>query len=158
MLQRGLFGASGLVTLAGLALALSNEPQARADDKDQVCFHLNNTIYELRQAKEDVRNLKGLPDADRDKLLGANDSAISEMSKCVMDVTGEKPKYIAPDKDPNPEEKDWKHLRNCLREIKEAKKELRTVKGITDDHRDAALASMDKCTELLKDALDKYGK
>ena len=153
MLQRGLFGMSGLAALAGLALALGNVPRACAAD-DPTYFHLNATIFELREAKEDVRNLKGLNDNARDKTLGSIDAAIDQMKKCLGDL-GVEYKYVAPEKDPYPsEDKDYKHLRHAIREMKEAKGQLRAVKGISDEHRDNALAAMDKATEQLKDALD----
>ena len=100
MLQRGLFGMSGLAALAGLALALGNVPRACAAD-DPTYFHLNATIFELREAKEDVRNLKGLNDNARDKTLGSIDAAIDQMKKCLGDL-GVEYKYVAPKRTPTP--------------------------------------------------------
>ena len=128
-------------------------PRARAAE-NPVEFHLNATIYELRQAKEEVRNLKGVPDALRDKALGALDAGISTTKKCLVEDLGVKEKYIAPDKSPYPADETNKHMRHAIREIKEAKDLLRSAKGISEEHRDAALASMNKAVEVLKDVLE----
>ena len=101
-----------------------------------------------------MRNLKGIDDAFRDKMLGSIDNGIDQMKKCLGDL-GVAVKYVPPDKSPYNADENYKHLRHAVREIKEAKEELRSVKGVTDEHRDAALAAMDKASELIKDALDK---
>jgi hypothetical protein len=156
MLQRVLFRTSGLVALAGLALGLSSAPRAQAAD-DPAAFRLRITVYELRNAKEDVRGLKGLEDNAKEKTLGAVDNAIDQMKKCAKDA-GIDLAYDAPkDKDKAADIKDYHNLRDALREVKAAKGDLRSLK-CTDEHRDAALAAMDKAEELLKDALDVVGK
>jgi hypothetical protein len=111
-------------------------------------------IFELREGKEEVRSLKGIEEPLREKALGAIDAAITEVKKCMEDVHCVY-KYKAPDKSPYPpEDKDNKHIRHALREVRHAKDDLRTVKGVTELHRDATLAAMDKAAEVLKDALD----
>ncbi len=146
MPQRGLFRASGLAVLAGLALGVSSAPRAQA--ADEPCIHLKAAMYELREAKGDVRALTGLTDDQRSKTLGAIDSAIQAMKQCArdLDLGPVDPLPIYPPGDDKP-------IREIIREMKAAKEELKAAKNVTDEHRDAAIAAMDKSAESLR-ALD----
>ena len=101
---------------------------------EEAFTHLNATIYELREAKEELRNLKGLKEDIRDKAIGAIDAAIDQTKKCFADL-GLEYKYKAPEKSPYPPGETNKHVRHALRELREAKEELKAVRGVTDEHR-----------------------
>jgi hypothetical protein len=151
MLRSFHFGVPAWVALAAVVSPVTFVSQVRADDAKY--FHLNATVFELREAKEEIRGLKGVKEGLREKALGAIDNAISHTKQCLDDL-GVPYKYVPPEKEPYPAGEDHKHLRHALRQIKQGKEELRAVKGIMSDHRDAALAAMDKASEVIKDLVD----
>ncbi len=130
------------------------DPSGNVSVSDPVAFHLTATIYSMREGKEEGRSLKGVADGVKEKLLGAMDDAISQLKLCYKDIYGKDPPYVKPDPD-SVDDKDNKNLRRALREVKAAKDQLRAAKGVSGDHRDAALAAMDAAAERLKDALDR---
>ncbi len=156
MLQRVLVHRNGLVALTGLLMALGGASAALADPIDPVKFHLIATSAAMRDAKEEVRALTALDTGAKEKLLGALDESITQLKYCYKDAFNEDLPYVKPDVDPS--DKDNHNLRHALREVDEAKKQLRAAKGVTDDHRDAAFAALDKAKEKIKDALDTLGK
>ncbi len=152
MPQRGLIGKPALAALAGLALTLGNVPRAQAGDNDPVGVHLCRALYELRDAKEDVRSLKGLDDDTRIKTLGAVDDAISLLKKCLADI-GFQPGYIPPDFDDYRPGEETAHLGRVIRCMKQAKEDLRTAKNVPAEDRDATIAALDKAAERIQAVL-----
>ena len=153
MLQRVL--RPGLAALAGLAMALVGSSSAQAEEVNPVKFHLIATSSSMRDAKEEVRALTTIDGGAKEKLLGALDDAISELKVVYKDAFNEDLPYVKPEPG---DDKDHHNLRHALREVDEAKKQLRAAKGVTDEHRDAAFAALDKAKEKIKDALDTVGK
>ncbi len=154
MSQRRWLGMLGLMTLSAWTLVLCSARPAPAGDGSTAAPHARRLVYELRESKEEVRNLIGLGDAFKDRTLGALDEAISQLKTCFKDVWGDFP-YIKPvDPDDYPPGEDHKHMRRALREMKAAIDELKTAKGVTDEHRDDAITALDKAAESLRAALD----
>jgi hypothetical protein len=109
----------------------------RARTTDAKYSHLSALILEWREAKKEVRHMEDLKEKERTRVLDAIIDAIPEM-KGALRTLGIKYEDIAPNKIPYPkEDKDYKHLRNALREVAEAKKELRDVKLVTIEEREA---------------------
>jgi hypothetical protein len=152
MLQRSLFGAFGLVALAGLALTLSTGSQAKADEPGPA-VHLQISLYELREAKDDVRNVDGIPDKQRTEILGGIDSAITQMKKTIESM-GAKVEYIAPAEGDRGKLTNFKHLRHAIKELKAAKEQVQSTKGLSDADRDAGTVAINKCIVHLEKALE----
>jgi hypothetical protein len=148
MLNRVLFGKPMLV-LAGVALALSFAPRAQADPPR--CVHLQISLYELREAKEDVRGLKGVPDEVRNKMLGGIDNAIAQL-KAAIEAAGVKVEYIKPES--RPEYPNFQHLRHAIKEMKEAKEQVRIEKEIPPDVQEKTVREISRTVDLLEKALD----
>jgi len=150
MLQRCLFQTSALVALAALALVLGAVPRTRADEPRKL-VHLQISLYELREAKQDVRNVKDIPDQLRTKILGGIDNAIDQMKKTI-EAGGVKAEYIHPDD--RPDYANFQHLRHAVKKMKEAKEQLKLEKGVPDDAREKGLREIDTAVDLLEKALD----
>ena len=148
MLKMRLFQISAL---AALALVLSAAQQTRADDPKIAFPHLQFCIMELREAKEDIRNVKDIPDKDRVKLLGSIDACIDQMKKAIK-AGGAEPVYIKPpDRDPTAT---FQYLRHAGKKMKEAKEQLKDEKAIPDDVKETTIKEINATRDLLEKALD----
>jgi hypothetical protein len=152
MSQRVRFGAFGLATLAVLSATLMTVSQVRADGAGQA-IHLQISLYELREAKDDVRNMKDVPEKYRIETLGVLDSAITQMKKTI-EAMGAKVEYIAPAEGDRGPLTNFKHLRHAIKELKAAKEQVQATKGLPDDVRDAGVVSINKCIVHLEKALE----
>jgi hypothetical protein len=152
MLQRRVFRTPALVAVAGLALVLSAMPQAlAAAGQPAKVVHLQISLYELREAKEDVREVKGIPDGERTKILGGIDSAVQKLKDIIVAMGG-KPDYVHPKSRPN--YPDFQHLRHAVKMLKEAKEQLRTEEGVPSELRQAGIQEINRCVDHLEKALD----
>jgi hypothetical protein len=130
-------------------------PPPRPEDKNGdhlKHIHLQISLYELREAKQDVRQVKGLEPAERNEILGGIDSAIDQLKRTI-EACGGKAEYIHPTD--RPDYPDFKHLRHAVKELKEAKEQLKIQKDVPEDARDAGVQAIDKCLRHLDRALDR---
>jgi hypothetical protein len=143
--------AAGMTVVAGVALYLFTTSSARADDP-QAVVHLQFCLYELREAKEDVRFIKGgLEEKERVAILGGIDDAIQKLKDTII-ACGGKPDYIKPSQ--VPERPDFRHLRHAITVMKTAREQLKIQAGVPEANRTAGLEAIDKCLRHLDAALD----
>jgi len=145
-------GAFGLTTLAFLSMSLMTLSKARADGAGQA-IHLQISLYELREAKDDIRTMRDIPDKYRNETLGVIDSAITQMKKTI-EAMGAKVEYIAPAEGDRGPLTNFKHIRHAIKELKAAKEQVQATKGLPDDIRDAGVESLNKCIVRLEKALE----
>jgi len=139
------------LALAGLALPLVlSTPQVQAQPPTKV-VHLQISLYELREAKEDVRMVKNIPPAERTKILGSIDSAVNKVKDIIL-AMGFKPEYVPPQQRPN--YPDYRHLRHSVKMLKEAKEQLKTEQGVPPGLRKEGVVELNKCLDHLERALD----
>jgi hypothetical protein len=140
------------MTLAAAALFLGTAPRARADDKpDPRVVHLQISLYELREAKEDIREVSGLPDREKLEIQGSIDNCL-EVLKKTIEACGGRPDYVKPAQRPN--YPNFKHLRHAITAMKTAREQLKTQEGVPDGVRADGLAAIDKTIRQLERALD----
>ena len=149
MSKRVLVRACTLAVLA--AFAVNAVPRAQAETAKSI--HLQIALYELREAKEDVRKLTGVPEKYQTKMLGVIDGTITTLKKAIEE-TGEKVAYIPPDKDGRKDLKNWKLLRHAIKELKSSKEKLKNTTVISETTRVKVLKEMTNCIEVLDKALD----
>jgi hypothetical protein len=153
MLHRCPIRPTWLAALAGVALSLPAPRAQAADDKPDSCvIHLQICLYELREAKEDLREVKGLPEGERKEIQGGIDDAIEKLKRTVQSCGG-KVEYSKPKERPN--YPDFKHLRHAITSLKTAREQLKTQDGVPPDVRDEGLRVIDKCLRQLDCALDR---
>src|SRR5580692_5144193 len=146
MLYRSLVRTPALLALAGLALVLVlSATQAQAAQPAKV-VHLQISLYELREAKEDIRQVKGIAPAERAKILGDLDSAVNKMKE-IIKAMGGVPEYIAPKQ--RPAYDDYRFIRHSIKLLKEAKEQLKTEDGVPVGLRNEGILEMNKCLDHL---------
>jgi hypothetical protein len=122
--------------------------------KEPKFAHLQTALDELREAKEDVRDLKGgVTFADREKMLGALDAAVDHLKKCI-EAGGEKAIYVKPHPKVYETYPDFKHLRHAHKVLKLAKEQLRMEPQIPEDLRIEAVRLLDHANEQIEKALE----
>src|ERR1700722_4140916 len=103
-----------ITVLAGLAVGNLEPVQAQGTGK---LFHLQISLYEIREAKLDVRAIKGgIPDKYRNEVLGTLDAAADALKRCI-EACGEKAKYDPPSE--RPDYPNFQHLRHAIKSLKE---------------------------------------
>jgi len=148
MSKRGLVRVCTLAVLA--AFAVNAVPQAQAADTPK-SIHMQIALYELREAKKDVRDLTGVPEKYQTKMLGAIDLTITTLKKAIEE-TGEKVTWIPPSD--RPKMANWKLLRHAIKEVKGAKTKLKNTTVVAEATREKVLKDMTTCIEVLDKALD----
>jgi hypothetical protein len=134
-----------------MGLILGNVQPAQAQGPADI-KHLNISLYEIREAKQDVRAIKGgIPDKYRNELLGKLDAAADALKKCIT-AMGFKAEYLMPDD--RPEYPNFQHLRHAIKELKESKEQLKLAKGVPDDLRADSLKLIHECITGCEKALD----
>jgi hypothetical protein len=142
-------GLAALAVVAWLAVGALQPAQAQGTGK---LFHLQVSLYEIREAKLDVRAIKGgIPDKFRTEVLGTLDAAADALKRCI-EACGEKAKYDAPTE--RPDYPNFQHLRHAIKELKESKEQLRLEKGVPEDLRGDALKLIDRAIVQCEKALD----
>jgi hypothetical protein len=122
--------------------------------KEPKFVHIQTALNELREAKEDVRDLKGgVTFADREKMLGALDAAVDHLKKCI-EAGGEKAIYVKPHPKDYETYPDFKHLRHAHKVLKLAKEQLRLEQQIPEDLRMEAVRLLDHANEQIEKALE----
>jgi hypothetical protein len=120
-------------------------------------IHLRFALYELREAKLDVRAIKGdIPDKVRNSILGKLDAGADALKKLYEEATGDKAPYDAPTE--RPEYKDYQHIRHAIKELKLSKEQLKIEQGLSEPLRAEALGLIDEAIGQLETALDWAGK
>jgi hypothetical protein len=142
-------GLATLAVVAWLAVGALQPAQAQGTVK---LYHLQISMYEIREAKQDVRAIKGgIPDKYRNELLGKLDAAADALKKCIT-AMGFKAEYLMPDD--RPEYPNFQHLRHAIKELKESKEQLKLAKGVPDDLRADSLKLIHECITGCEKALD----
>jgi hypothetical protein len=132
-----------------LLLSANARPQPEGDQRRG--RHLVVALFELREAKEDVRMVKGLSGEERLEILGSIDSALEQLKKTIGALN------IQPDPLPPPmvpELPNVKYLRRAITATKTARDELKVQDGVPEEVRAAALKEMEKCLPKLEKALE----
>jgi hypothetical protein len=146
MLKRCLIVTPALVALA---LALGTAPWAQADEPN--VKHLQIAVYELREAKQDVRNVSNIPKGIKNELLGCLDDATDHIKKTI-EAMGFKAEYLKGEDRTGLS--DFQRMRHCIKELKEAREQLQIQKGVPDDLRDMGMKKINKCLRHAEEALD----
>jgi hypothetical protein len=146
MLSRRLVALPALAVLLGLGLTLGAPAQARAADRFR---HLMATLYELKEARKEVKDASHDFGGHRKEALEAIDAAIEQVERCFkfarIDVADVKPpKYDYPN---------HPHLRHAIVELKEAKEELKDAKEF-GEHREKAERDIDFAIKQLEKAAE----
>ena len=150
MLNRCLTRLPALAAMAVLVgLALTTVQPVQAQDKSKAT-HLQIALYEIREAKLDVREIKGdFPDNLRVEILGTLDATTDVLRKCIQ-ACGIQPQYIKP---PAMDYKNDSHLRHAIRALKECKEHLKTEKIVPEDLRADALKLLTQAITQCEKAL-----
>jgi hypothetical protein len=147
MLRRCLLQKPVLVAL--VVLAMNVAPQARAEEHP--LFHLDYAAYEVREAKEDVRFLKDYPAGRKKELLGALEDTLTTLKAAYKEATGKDLPWHKPDPG---DHKNWRHLRNAVKMLKQSKDQIKKEKGLSVATQDKVIKKMKSCIDLLEKALD----
>jgi hypothetical protein len=131
-------------------LPLVRVPRVRAEEAPKY-IHLQISLYELREAKQDVRLVKGLDPNERTEILGTIEAALTQL-KMTIEACGGKADYVHPTD--RPDYPDFRHLRHAVKELREAKEQLKIQKDVPEDARDAGVMMINKCLRQLDRALD----
>jgi hypothetical protein len=143
-------GLATLAVVAWLAVGALQPAQAQGTVK---LYHLQISMYEIREAKLDVRNIKGgIPDKFRNEILATLDAAANALKRCI-EACGEKVHYDMP-LPGRPDYPNFQHLRHAIKELKEAREQLKIEKGVPDDLRADALKLIDLAIVQCEKALN----
>jgi hypothetical protein len=141
-MSRLFLAAAAAVTLAVLG------PDLAPAQKHQPLHH---AIYEMREAKQELKLAKGDFGGHRDKAITALDAAIVQTEKALTAV-GDPYKTFTPGKIYS-KYKDYPHLRHAVVEMREAHRELKEAKGDFGGHRDKALKDLDFAIVQVEDCI-----
>jgi hypothetical protein len=152
MSNRCLIRVPVLATVAVLAwLAQGNLQPVQAQGTGKL-FHLQISLYEIREAKLDVRAIKGgIPDKYRNEVLGTLDAASDALKRCI-EACGEKAKYDPPTE--RPDYPNFQHLRHAITSLKQAKEQLKIEPGVPEDLRSEGLKLINQAVIQCEKALD----
>jgi hypothetical protein len=128
------------------AAAPSAEPERRF-------VHLQIALYELREARQDLRDLDGIPVGRRDELLGVLDAAIDRFKKTI-EAAGGKPEYIKPHDGAYKDDRNHRHLRHAVRELEAAREQLMLDPTVSADARAAADRDISAAVAVIEKALE----
>jgi hypothetical protein len=131
-----------------VGLVLGTLQPVLAQDKSKVP-HLQFALYEIREAKLDVKGTQFAADKRTD-FFEALDAAADAVKKCIK-ACGEKPTYDPPTK--RPDYPNLLHLRHAITELKQAREELKTLKDVAEDVRSDGLKLIDQAITQLDTAL-----
>jgi hypothetical protein len=143
---------AAVAVLVWLALGILQPVQAQ--DKNET-VHLQVALYEIREAKLDVKAIKGITEKYRDDLFGTLDAASDAIKKCIK-ACGEESQYVPPIE--RPYYPNFPHLRHAINELKHAREDLKTIKGVPEDLRTHACRLIDQSIEQFEKALDYVKK
>jgi hypothetical protein len=148
-----LLRAGPLVVVSGGGLIPSGPERLPEPPREDLrFFHLQMALYELREAKEDVRELGGVPQRERIEILGQIDTAIAKLKDIII-ATGGKLEYIKPAQ--RLEFPNFQHIRHAIAAMKTAREQLRIQEGVPEEARRTALREIDRVIRQLDDALDR---
>jgi L-lactate utilization protein LutB len=144
-MTRFLFTSAALV---GLALLGPGAPRASAEEHPR----LHSALFEMRQARTELK--EGAHDfgGHREKALSALDDAITQVDKALRSV-GDDIKGVNPGKETYKGYSHHPHIHHALHEAREAKAELENAKHDFHGHREKAVAALDRVIEQLEKAL-----
>jgi predicted ribosome quality control (RQC) complex YloA/Tae2 family protein len=148
MLHRGRFGRPALAVVAGLALSLVAGDYARAADAPHRA--LRAALYHLKEAKEDLKSERFKRER-RERAEKEIERAIREIERGLKE--GKVEARYEPAKEWDKGFKDFRHLRQALVELDEARKELKEEKGEWA-RRKELLEAIDDAHKHTKEALE----
>jgi len=137
---------------AGMSLLALGASRAAAEEHPR----LHAALYELREARVELKEAKHDFGGHRVKALEALDEAISQVDKALRAV-GDNIKSVNPGKDTYKGYANYPHIRHALVEAKEARKELKDASHNYKGHREKAVLALDEVIEQLNKAL-KYAR
>ena len=114
--------------------------------------HVQVAIFELREAKQDVRDLAHYPAEKKEPLLGVIDRAIDQLKKSI-EAGGGKAEYRKPDEKVYKNDPNFKHLRHAVRVLNLAKVQLASDTDVPAEAREKGLREIDKAVNDLSAAL-----
>jgi hypothetical protein len=152
MLHRGLFGGPALLVAAGLVLSLVGGAPARAAEEAHRA--LRAALYHMKEAKEELRSERIRPER-RERAEKEIERAMKEIERGLEGVRVER--RYEPPRGWDREYKDFRHLRQALRELEEAKKELKEERGEWARRKELSEA-IDDARRHIKEALDDLQK
>jgi L-lactate utilization protein LutB len=137
---------------AGLPLLGLGASRAAAEDHPR----LHAALYEMRQARTELKEAKHDFGGHRAKALEALDEAISQIDKALKAV-GDDVKSKDPGKDVYKGYANFPHIRRTLVEAREARTELKDAAHDYKGHREKAVQALDEVITQLDKAL-KYAR
>jgi L-lactate utilization protein LutB len=143
-----------LVTTAFAGLALMGLGASRAAAEEHPRLHA--ALYEMRQARTELKDARHDFGGHRAKALEALDEAISQIEKALKAV-GDDGKGKDPGKDAYKGYANCPHIRHAVVEAKEAKAELKAAAHDYKGHREKAVEALDAVVDQLGKAL-KFAK
>jgi hypothetical protein len=145
MLHRRCLRLSLLLALAGVVLALSPLPRARAEDRQH--RHLQAALHELKESRNELEKADHDFGGHRKKAVEAINAAIEQTEGCLKFARieiryDEKPDYKQYRNSP--------HLRHAVVELREARTELKEApRDLFGEHRDRAVKDIDLALEQI---------
>ena len=137
---------------AGLTLLAGGAPRARAEEHPR----LHAALYEMREARTELKEAKHDFGGHRAKALEALDAAINQVEKALKAVD-DNVKGLEPAKEVYKEYVNHPHIRHALVEAKEARTFLKDAAHDYKGHREKAVEALDEVVVQLGKAL-KYAK
>jgi hypothetical protein len=138
--------ALALAALAGTALALDAPRHP----------HLHHALYEMREARTELKEAAHDFGGHRVKALAALDTAIKQLDVALKGA-GDDYRSADPGRDVYRRYANHPHIRHALVEIKAARTELQEAKHNFGGHRRQAVLALDAAIEQLEKAL-KYAR
>jgi hypothetical protein len=142
-------------SLFGCVVAVGFAPaSAEADGPKHP--HMHHALYELGEARTELKDAAHDFGGHREKALKAVDTAMTQMAK-ALEAVGDKYTAKAPDKDVYKKYEHHPHIQHALHELGEARKELKDAKHDFGGHREKTLKDVDHAITQLEAAL-KFAK
>jgi hypothetical protein len=138
--------------MAVALLALAAPAALTCTAQDPKHHHIHHAIYELREARVELKEAKHDFGGHREKALKATDAAVEQLE---LALKGAGDPFKAPK--PNPEHykkyEHHPHIHRAIYDLKEAKTQLKEAKHDFGGHREKALKDTDYAIEQLELAL-----
>ncbi len=137
---------------AGMSLFTLGASRATAEEHPR----LHAALFEMREARVELKEAKHDFGGHRAKALEALDEAINQIDKALKAV-GDNIKSVSPGKDTYKGYANHPHIRHAVVEAKEARAELKNASHDYKGHREKAVLALDGVIEQLNKAI-KFAK
>jgi hypothetical protein len=133
---------AAVVCWGGLAPVVRSEPK-------EGHFHIHHALYELKEARGELKDANHDFGGHREEALKAVDAAIRQLDEALM---GAKDPFgsFKVDKDIYKKYDNHPHIRHSIVELKEARTQLKDAKHDFGGHREQALKDVDYAIEQLE--------